>query len=191
LSDYCFRHVTHIKSLYRAIYIKTMFCSSLAPLVCRRVRVLLMLLVFVANIGVQHVLIIWVTCRLYYKSQDLLILREYMSSSPFVEGSLPLIFLGFLCCPIICVFGFWVPYCDVRYDFRIKMMFGSSFPPVLVSFLRYLCLFVHSGVQHILCCVFLIFFLCTLCYQFLSIVHFECPLIRCSLTFLFFNMDSM
>ena len=32
-------------------------------------------------------------------------------------------------------------------------------------YLRYLCLFVHSGVQHILCCVFvvLVFVLCTLC----------------------------
>ena len=95
LSDYCFRLMTHIKSLYRAIYIKTMFCSSLAPLVCRRVRVLLMLFVFIANIGVQHVLIIWVTCRMYYKRQDLLIPREYLSSSLFVERSLSLIFLGF------------------------------------------------------------------------------------------------
>ena len=33
-----------------------------------------------------------------------------------------------------------------------------------MSYLRYLCLFVYSGVQHILCCVFVLFFfvLCTL-----------------------------
>ena len=29
------------------------------------------------------------------------------------------------------VFMFWVPCCDVRYDFRIKTMFGSSLPPVV------------------------------------------------------------
>ena len=56
-------------------------------------------------------------------------------------------------------------------------MFGSSSPPVfaggLLSYLRYLCLFTHSGVQHILCCVFVLFFLvlCTLCFKFLWIVH--------------------
>jgi hypothetical protein len=52
----------------------------------------------------------------------------------------------------------------------IKMMFSSSLPPVvcrgggLMSYLRYLCLFAHSGVQHILCCVFVLFIivLCTL-----------------------------
>jgi hypothetical protein len=49
--------------------------------------------------------------------------------------------------------------CDVRYDFRMEAMFGSSLPPVvcrgLLSYLRYLCLFACDGVQHILCCVFL------------------------------------
>jgi hypothetical protein len=29
----------------------------------------------------------------------------------------------------------------------------------LMSYLRYLCLFAYSGVQHILCCVFVLFFL--------------------------------
>jgi len=45
-----------------------------------------------------------------------------------------------------------------------------------MSYLRYLCLFAYSGVQHILCCVFvLLFFIwCTLCCQFLWIVHFDC-----------------
>ena len=28
----------------------------------------------------------------------------------------------------------------------------------LMSYLRYLCLFADSGVQHILCCVFVLFF---------------------------------
>jgi len=42
-----------------------------------------------------------------------------------------------------------------------------------MSYLHYFCLFAHSGVQHILCCVFVLFFfvLYTLCCQFLWIVH--------------------
>jgi hypothetical protein len=57
----------------------------------------------------------------------------------------------------------------------------------LMSYLRYmyLWLFAYSGVQHILCCVFVLFFfiLCTLCCQFLWIVHF-CLSLRYSLTFI-------
>jgi hypothetical protein len=43
-----------------------------------------------------------------------------------------------------------------------------------LSYLSYLCLLVYIGVQHILCCVFALFFLvlCTLCCQFFWIVHF-------------------
>jgi hypothetical protein len=39
-----------------------------------------------------------------------------------------------------------------------------------MSYILYSCLFAHSGVQHILCCVFAFFFfvLCTLCCQFFS-----------------------
>ena len=53
----------------------------------------------------------------------------------------------------------------------------SYLPPCLItsmSYLRYLFLFTHSGVQHIVLCFCLIFFFifCTLCCQFLWIVHF-------------------
>jgi hypothetical protein len=41
-------------------------------------------------------------------------------------------------------------------------------------FYCYLCLFAHSGVQHILCCVFVLFFF-VLCCKFPCIVHFYCP----------------
>ena len=53
------------------------------------------------------------------------------------------------------------------------------------SCLRYLCLLAYSGVQHILCYVFVlfVFLLCTLCCQFPWIVHFWEPL-RYSLTFI-------
>jgi len=48
----------------------------------------------------------------------------------------------------------------------------------LMSYLRYLYLFAYSGVQHILCCVFVLFVFvwCTLYCQFLWIVHFWLPL---------------
>ena len=57
-------------------------------------------------------------------------------------------------------------YCvSLRSAFRVVIsvtIFGSSFPPVVckradVLILRYLCLFVHSGVKHILCCVLFCF----------------------------------
>ena len=53
-------------------------------------------------------------------------------------------------------------------------LYLQLFARELMSYLRYLCLFVHSGVQHILCCVFVLFVfgLCTPCCQFLWIVHF-------------------
>ena len=71
-------------------------------------------------------------------------------------------------------------------------MLGSSLSPVVcrrahVLFtlcVCVLCLLAHGGVQHMLCCVFVLFFfvLYTLCCQLLWIVHFWF-LIRYSLTF--------
>ena len=86
---------------------------------------------------------------------------------------------------LLCVFTFLAPCCDVRYDFCIITIFGSSLLPVVcsMSYLRYFCLLAYSGVQRILCCVFvfLVFVLCTLCCKFLEIVLFWLPL-RYSLT---------
>jgi len=55
--------------------------------------------------------------------------------------------------------------------------------------LRYLFLFTYSYVQHIFCCVFVLFFfvLCILCYKFLWIVHFWLSL-RYSLTFIYYKV---
>ena len=77
------------------------------------------------------------------------------------------------------------------YDFRIKTMFGSSLPPVVcmrsgfMSYLRWLSLLAYSHVPtHIVLCFCLFFFvLCTLCCQFLWIVHFWFSL-QYSLTFI-------
>ena len=83
---------------------------------------------------------------------------------------------------VVYVFTFWVPCCDVRCDFHIQTMFGSSLPPIVCR--RVHVLFAYSAIQHILCCVVALFFvvLCTLCCQFLSILHFWLPL-RYSLPF--------
>jgi hypothetical protein len=56
-------------------------------------------------------------------------------------------------------------------------MFGSSVSPVIGSraYLRYVCLFAQSGVQHIMCCVFImcVFVLC-LVYSMLP-SSLDCP----------------
>jgi hypothetical protein len=79
---------------------------------------------------------------------------------------------------LLCVFTFLVPCCDVRYDFRIKTMFGSSLPPVNcrkthVLFTRFL--FVSSGVC----------FVCPRPVSSMLPVPLDCPFVllpfRCSL----------
>ena len=49
-----------------------------------------------------------------------------------------------------------------------------------------MCLFAHSGVQHILCCVFILFFfvLCTLCCQFLCFSSYCVPYVASFSVFL-------
>ena len=60
----------------------TKFDSSLPPVVCRGAHVLFMLFGFVyVYSGVQHVLTIRVAWRVSYKKQELLNLREQLSSS--------------------------------------------------------------------------------------------------------------
>jgi hypothetical protein len=65
-----------------------------------------------------------------HKKQELFIICEHLSS-PLVFGGVCVFRLfSFLCCPIMCLYvlGFG---CDVHFDFRLKTMFGSSFPPVV------------------------------------------------------------
>ena len=82
---------------------------------------------------------------------------------------------------LLCVYNdFRIRRCSVR--FYLQLFVGGLMP-----YLRYLCLFTYSGVQHILCCVFVLFFfvLCTLCCQVLWIVHLWLAF-RCSLTFILY-----
>jgi len=52
---------------------------------------------------------------------------------------------------LLYIFMFLVSCCNARYDFRIKMMFGSYLPQLFaVGFILYLCLLclsVYSGVK--------------------------------------------
>ena len=64
--------------------------------------------------------------------------------------------------------------CDVRYEFRIETIFVRLYPQLfvggLMSYLHYLCFWACSGVQHILCCVFVLFvFVLCLMYPMLPI----------------------
>jgi hypothetical protein len=91
----------------------------------------------------------------------------------FKSWSMLLIFLVF-CVVLLCVFTFWVPWCDVCYDICIQTMFGSSLPPVVCKRVHVLLtwfVFVWSSTY---CVVFFLFFfvLCTLCCKFLWIVLF-------------------
>ena len=65
-------------------------------------------------------------------------------------------------CPTLCFYTQnFVSRCDVRYDFRIKTMLGSSLPPlagVLMSYLCYLYLFVSSLLVGVL--MSYLFYLC-------------------------------
>ena len=104
------------------------------------------------------------------------------------------------CVVLLCVFKFWVPCCDVRYDFRIQTVFGSSLPPVFFVegscliyvmfgsslppfFVEYSCLIYvicvcwRIVVSNTIYCVvvFVKFVLCILCCQFHCVVHFDCP----------------
>jgi hypothetical protein len=117
-----------------------------------------------------------------YKKQELFILLEHLSS-PLVFGGVRIAHLfSFLCWPIVCLYVqssvLWY-----RYEFRIKRcsvrLYLRLFVGEQISYLRYLCLFMCSGVQHILCCVFalFVFVLCTICCQFLWIVLFWWPLL--------------
>ena len=117
-----------------------------------------------------------ITWRVFYKKQKMLTLREHLSSPPVIW-----------LCPCCSFFYLFVLsyYVLLRSEFRVVMYVTIStynrcsvrlylrlLLGELLSYLRYLCLFAHCCVQHILRCVFVlsVFVLCTLCCQCLGIV---------------------
>jgi hypothetical protein len=112
-------------------------------------------------------------------------------SSIHVRFSLTFIFIDTVVCVVLsCVFTFWVPCCDIRYDFDITTVFGSSLPTVVCRMAHVLFTFFCGClcivVSNTYCAVFL------LCLSSSYVPHvasfsglsiFDCPL-RYSLTFI-------
>jgi len=96
-----------------------------------------------------------------------------------LANSIPTIaFIFSFCVVILCVFTFWVPCWDVRYDFRIKTMFKSSLFPVVcmrAHVLFTLFLFVCVVLSNTYCAVFLICFLFFWCGGPILPVALDCP----------------
>jgi len=105
-----------------------------------------------------------------YKKQELITLREHLS------------YLRLFCGVHVALLFVLFCYLSLRSEFRVVMSVTIStskrcsvrlYLKLVIggcmSYLRYLCLFAYSGVQHILCCVFhlFLFMLCTLYCQFL------------------------
>ena len=108
----------------------------------------------------------WITLWLSNKKQELLTLREHLSSaSVFWWGMFCSSSRAFFCVVLLCVFTFWIPCCDVRYGFRTKMMFGSSLPPIVckrthVYSLNYVfCVYLCKVASNTYCVVFWLSFL--------------------------------
>ena len=107
----------------------------------------------------------------------------------FVRGFMShCVFFVYVCeqwCPTFCSFKYIYALTWKRCSLRLylKMIVGG-----LMTYLRYLCLFAYSGVQHIWCCVFVlfVFILCTQYCQFVWIVYCWLPL-RLSLKLFRFN----
>ena len=98
-------------------------------------------------------------------------------SSPQVFGLVRVAHLfSFFCLILLCVFTFWVPCCDVRYDLRIKTMFGSSLPQVVCRRVHVLfTLFVVSNPH----CVVFLFCFSSSCVPYVAsfsgLSIFDCP----------------
>jgi hypothetical protein len=93
--------------------------------------------------------VLWCPLRFQHKNNDLppFFVAEFMS------------YLCYLCLyaysdvqriVLLYVFTFFVPCCDVHYDFCIKSYSVQLFVGKLMSFLCYLYLFAYIGVKHVL-----------------------------------------
>ena len=100
-------------------------------------------------------LYIWIACQVFYK--ELLSICGHLTlPSVFLVVVVSFIFLVF-CVVLLCVFTFWVPCCDYPLLFPRGSNVRLSLPPVVCKMVSVL--FGDSGIQRILCCVFVLFFL--------------------------------
>ena len=130
------------------------------------------------SIGLDYIL---VTRPVSYKKQELLILREYLSAPP--------VFWCGPCCSSIQFFGLSY-YVSLPFEFHVVMsvtiaaqercsvrVYLQLFVGGLMSYLRYLCLFVFSGVQYIVLCFCFVFLPSCVPYvaSFSGLSNFDCP----------------
>ena len=123
-------------------------------------------IVFYIYCGVQQISIIWVTWRVSYTKQELLTLHEHLVH-PYSFGWVSVVHLF-----SFSVFMFWVPCCDVRYDFRMESMFDLSLHPLVCR--RAQILLAYSSVWRVSCCVFILFFFVYVA-SFSGFSVFDCP----------------
>ena len=147
-------------------------------------------------------LIVWLTGVLLLKSIMCPYCLTYWRITTEINY-VPLLFdlLTYYCWNQLCALIVWLtdvlllksimcPYCltcykFLSYDFHIKTIFGSSLPPVVsrrayvLLWVCFVCMFAHSVVQHILCCLFCLSSSCVFCLSWLPL--------RFSLTFIFIN----
>ena len=117
---------------------------------------------------------IWLSYLLTFNLPD----EDYSRNASCALNYKFLIFLGF-CVILCCVFTFRVPCCNVRNDFRIKTMFGSSVPSVVcrrthVLFTLFVFVYVLWCPTHTVLCFYFVFL--RLVYPMLS-VSLDCPFV--------------
>ena len=137
------------------------------PLVCRRDHVLFSQFVFAAHSGAKHGL--WVTWLVFYKV-------------PFTSTWVHPIFFwvrvayhfSFFCVVLLCIFTFWFPCSDIRYDLIKKRNDIAFVCQLFVEdsyFIYVICACLRIVLSNTACVVFLLCF-CTLFCQYFWIVHF-------------------
>jgi hypothetical protein len=77
----------------------------------------------------QNWLYVCVACRVSYKKQELMTLREYELTS--VLGEIRVVYLLSFLRVLLYLVTFFVLWCDVRYDFLIKTFSHSVLLPVV------------------------------------------------------------
>ena len=118
----------------------------------------------------QTWLYIWVTRRVSYKMHELLLPFVNTWVHPWLFGGSFLLIFLVIWVVLLCVFRFWVPCCDVRYDVHMITMFGSSLTPI-VCLSYVICVSLRIVVSNTYC--FVVFFL-RLVHPMLT-VSLDCP----------------
>jgi hypothetical protein len=134
-------------------FVLALYCTNIWMVSCELEQHSTSNYVQLASQSIQHLIYISTRMNLLFNNMQSLVRAVQLH-----------VFMGLLssvlCCPLRFSFK-----CGVRF-----VLFTSFCKTTRVVYLRYLCLFAHSGVEHILCCVFYLFFF-VLCFQFLGFLY--------------------